>query len=333
MVSETSTRSTGLDRLTLGAAAVAILLGGGNAIGIRFVVQELEPFWGAALRFGAASLLFLAFVALRRLRLPRGRGLVGVLLYGILAFGGAFALGFWGLVRVEAGTAMVIMSLVPLMTLFLAAAHGLERLNWRGLVGGLAAVAGFLIMFGLDDRSGRSISTAGVLALLGAAIAISEAGVIIKSFPQVHPAVENGLAMGVGTVVLIVLSLLFGETWVLPSQADTRFALLYLVVAGSVIVFGLFLFILSRWTASATSYQFVLVPFVTFPAAAWLLDERLTLPMVFGGLAVIAGVYIGALHPESVREDAQPVQCGPDVMLRPGLFDDLESASVRTGDF
>lgn len=329
---ETSARSTGPDRLTLVAAAVAILLGGGNAIGIRFVVQELDPFWGAALRFGIASVLFLAYVALRRLRLPRGRGLVGVLLYGLLAFGIAFALGFWGLVRVEAGIAMVIMSLVPLITLFLAAAHRLESLSWRGLLGGLAAVVGFLVMFGLDEGSGRSISTAGVVALLVAAVAISEAGVIIKSFPQVHPAVENGLAMGVGTVVLIVLSLSFGETWVLPSEADTNLALLYLVIAGSIVVFSLFIFILSRWTASATSYQFVLTPFVTFPAAAWLLDERLTLPMVVGGLAVVAGVYIGALHPKSLREEALPAQCGPDVMLRTELFEDLEATSLGAGD-
>lgn len=311
-----STSQTTPERLTLLAAAVVIVLGGGNAIGIRFLVRELDPFWGAALRFGAAAAIFLIYVAVRRLQLPRGRALLGVVLYGILAFGGAFAFGFWGLVRVEAGLAMVILSVVPLVTLFLAAAHGLERLSWRGVAGALAAVAGFLIIFLLDDRPGEAISTAGVLAVLAAAVAISEAGVVIKRFPKVNPAVENGLAMAVGTALLIVLSLLAGETWVLPSQAETIAALGYLVLAGSIVVFGLFIYILSRWSASAASYQFVLTPFITLPAAAWLLDERLTISMFLGALAVVAGVYVGALHPKAERDETDTVQCGPDVLVR-----------------
>lgn len=304
------------DQLTLLAALVVIVLGGGNAVGIRFVVRELDPFWGAALRFGTAAALFLAYVWWRRLRLPRGRALFGVVLYGTLAFGAAFALGFWGLVRVEAGLAMVILSLVPLMTLFLAAAHRLEQFSMRGLAGGLAAVGGFLIIFTLDDRGSGSVSVPGVLALVAAALAISEAGVVIKSFPAVNPAVENGLAMTVGTAVLLALSAGFGEAWVLPTETATTVALGYLTVAGSVVVFGLFIFILSRWSASAASYQFVLTPFITFPAAAWLLDERLTLPMVLGAAVVLAGVYIGALHRGGAEEPPIPAQCGPDVMIR-----------------
>lgn len=314
------------DRLTLAAAAVVIVLGGGNAVGIRFVVRELDPFWGAAIRFGVAATIFLLYVAVRRLALPRGRALMGVGLYGTLAFGGAFALGFWGLVRIEAALAMVILSLVPLITLFLAAAHGLERFTWRGLIGALAAVIGFIVIFGLDDRSENPVSMVGVIAVLGAALAISEAGVIIKSFPKVHPAVENGLAMLIGTVLLLVLSVSFGETWAMPAEPETTAALAYLIVGGSIIVFALFLFILSRWTVSAASYQFVLTPFITFPAAAWLLGERLTLPMLLGAVGVVAGVYIGAIHPTRRKEATIPAQCGPDVMVR----HDLPEAGAET---
>ncbi len=326
MTEEVRTQTSTPDRLTLAAAAVVVVLGGGNAIGIRFVVRELDPFWGAALRFGAAGVLFLVYVALRRLPLPRGRALAGVILYGTLAFGGAFALGFWGLVRVQAGLAMVILSLVPLITLFLAAVHGLERFTFRGLVGELSAVIGFLVIFGLDQGSAEPISMAGVLALVAAAVAISEAGVIIKSFPKVHPALENGLAMLVGTVVLVILSVSFGERWAMPAEPETTAALTYLIVAGSLVVFALFLFILSRWTASAASYQFVLTPFITLPAAAWLLGESLTLPMLLGAVAVVAGVYIGALHPSRPETAVAAAQCGPDVLVR----EDMMGRGVET---
>lgn len=317
MVADASSpKDAGVDRITLLAAATAIVLGGGNAIGIRFLVRELDPFWGASLRFGLAALLFLGFVAVRRISLPRGRALLGVVLYGVLAFGVAFALGFWGLVRVEAGLAMVILSVVPLATLFLAALHGLEKLTWRGVAGALSAVVGFVIIVAFADGSAGEVSIPGVLAVLGAAVAISEAGVVVKRFPKVSPAVENGLAMAVGTVVLVILSTVSGESWIAPTQGETLAALAYLVLAGSIVVFGLFIFILSRWSASAASYQFVLTPFVTLPAAAWLLDEQLTTAMLLGALAVIAGVYVGALHPKARSEDVAAVQCGPDVLLR-----------------
>lgn len=326
-MTETKSEVSAPDRLTFLAAAVVIFLGGGNAVGIRFVVQELDPFWGAAMRFGLAAAIFLAFVAVRRLALPRGRALTGVVLYGVLSFGGAFAFGFWGLVRVEAGLAMLILSLVPLITLFLAAAHGLEALSSRGVFGALAAVAGFGVIFLLDDRDGQTISMAGVAAVFAAAVAISEAGVIVKRFPKVNPAVENGLAMAVGTGVLLVLSLISGEVWAIPRQGDTVAAMAYLILGGSVVVFALFIFILSRWTASAASYQFVLTPFITLPVAAWLLGERLSATMLVGAVVVVAGVYAAALHPTRPKEATIPAQCGPDVMIRQ---DDAELAVEPT---
>lgn len=316
MTASTRPATSAPDRLTLLAAAVAIALGGGNAVGIRIVVQELDPFWAASIRFGAAATIFLLYTAARRLALPRGRALTGVVLYGMLAFGVAFALGFWGLVRVEAGLAMLILSLVPLLTLFLAAAHGLEPFSVRSLVGALGAVAGFAVIFIFDDGGARQFSVAGVVAILVAGIAISEAGVVVKAFPKVNPAVENGLAMAVGTIVLLVISAFFGESWVAPGDGETIAAMAYLVVAGSVVVFGLFVIILSRWTATAASYQFVLAPFVTLPVAAWLLSERLSAAMLVGAVIVAAGVYVAALHPHRTKEALAPIQCGPDVMVR-----------------
>ena len=57
------------------AVVAAFLAGsvfaGGNAVGIRFSNRELEPLWGAALRFLLAALAFAALMAWLRLRPPR----------------------------------------------------------------------------------------------------------------------------------------------------------------------------------------------------------------------------------------------------------------------
>jgi drug/metabolite transporter (DMT)-like permease len=93
----------------------------------------------------------------------------------------------------------------------------------------------------------------------------------------------------------LALSLIAGERWALPSEPDTVLAIAYLVVLGSVGLFVLVLLVVRRWTASVTSYVFVLFPVVTMIVEAWLLDEPLTLRGISGALVVMAAVWFGAL--------------------------------------
>ncbi|MFI5255511.1 MAG: hypothetical protein ACHQ15_08650, partial [Candidatus Limnocylindrales bacterium] len=77
-----------------------------------------------------------------------------------------------------------------------------------------------------------------------------------------------------------------------------------LVLPGSVVVFTLVLRILSVWSASTASYQFLLTPLVTLLVAAALVGELPTPAFVLGGAVVLLGVYIGAF---SRRRAAAPV--------------------------
>lgn len=68
------------ERVVLAAFLAQATLAGGNAVGIRFSNRELEPLWGAALRFVLAAGLLLALMAALRLAVPRGRALAGSML-------------------------------------------------------------------------------------------------------------------------------------------------------------------------------------------------------------------------------------------------------------
>ncbi|HYN63329.1 MAG TPA: EamA family transporter [Candidatus Limnocylindrales bacterium] len=70
--------------------------------------------------------------------------------------------------------------------------------------------------------------------------------------------------------------------------------MLFLVVLGSVAVFWLYLFILGRWTASAVSIEFLLIPIATVVYSAILTGEAITPALLIGGAVILAGVYIGA---------------------------------------
>lgn len=82
------------DQRAEAALVLGGLLAGGNAVGVRFTNRELEPLFGAGLRFlVAAGLLGLVVVA-RRLPWPHGQALVGGVVFGLLNFAGAFGWTF-----------------------------------------------------------------------------------------------------------------------------------------------------------------------------------------------------------------------------------------------
>ena len=279
------------DRLTLTAFAVVVIVAGLNFVAVRFSNRELPPFEGAALRFGAAAILFFTYTRIRRIRLPRGRALIGAALFGLLGFFGAYAFLYWGLVSAPAGMGSVTLALVPVVTPLLATAHGLERLRARTLLGGALAAIGIAIV--LRDQLAGTVPLASVIALLLAAASAAESGVVVKYFPRSHPAAANAVAMGIGTVALIGTSLIAGERWVAPSQPATLIAYGYIVVS-TIVLFALVLYILGRWTASAASLQFPIAPLVTVVAASLLAGEPIALPFVAGAVVVLVGVLIAS---------------------------------------
>lgn len=281
------------DRLTLAGFGAAVLMAGSNLVVVRLSNRGLPPFFGAGIRFLLASLLLFGWVFARRIPLPTRQELPGTVLFGLLGFAGFFAFTYWALVYLPAGIAGTIGASVPLLTVFLAAAHGLERVTVRGLAGSAIAIAGIAVMLGTPSAAGVAIGPA--LAIVAASACAAEGAVVVKKLPTGPPVPTNAVAMLVGSVILLVLSALYGERWSLPADASTWGALAYLVIVGSVAFFLVFLWTIRRWTASGMSFMFVLMPVVATALGLVVLDEPITAAGMAGGLLVLAGVYVGAL--------------------------------------
>jgi len=311
-------------RATLLAFAAIVVLGGINGTAIRVGNAELGPFWGATLRFGIAAVVLFAIVRARRLPLPRGRALLGSALYGFLSFGITFALINWALVDTPAGLAQVILALVPLLTLLLAVIQGAEGFRIQSAAGALVSLAGVALVFG--ERLGGDVPLLSMLAVLLAAVSIAEANVVAKRLPRCHPVANNAVGMGVGALVVLALAFISGEQMAVPARPETLVALGYLALIGSVVVFTLYLFVIERWTASATSYALLLMPLVSVVVAAVVLNEPITPILVLGGVLVLAGVYLGAFAPSigrplpgllPRRPPPATAEAGPPVIITP----------------
>ncbi|MFZ2098062.1 MAG: EamA family transporter [Anaerolineales bacterium] len=280
-------------RSVLVAFGLVVLFTGINAIAVKYSEAEIPPFFGAAIRFAVAAIILFALVLVLRLPLPRGRNFVGAMIFGVLGSGISRALLYIALERLQAGLSMVLLALVPLLTFLLACIHKQETFRWKSLAGSFLAVGGIGVIVG--GQLSTNLPVLPVLAVVGAAVCFAEATVVIKAFPQSHPITTNAIALSTGSVFLFILSALTRETPTLPSLATTWEALIYLILLGSVATFVLTVYVIKNWTASASSYQFVLFPIITIVLGAWLAHETMSKIVVIGGILVLAGVYIGGI--------------------------------------
>ena len=292
------------DGLTLTVFVMAVTLGGGNFIAVRFSNSELDPFWGAGLRFGLAALLFVGTSLALRLSWPRGKLLARTMFYGALGFAAFYALMYWALLQVTAGVATIVLAIVPLITVLLAAAHGLEHLTIRSGVGALLALTGIVWM--VVGPQPVDLPLGALVAMLSAALCVGESIIVGKKLSANHPAMINAVGMSTGAVLLLALSAVAGESWVIPRRAEALWAIAYLVTLGSAGLFVLILVIIRRWTATATSYLFVLFPVATLALGALLANEPVTLQAVVGAAIVMVGVWFGALSPGARRIAVPP---------------------------
>ena len=289
------------DRLVLAAFIVFVVFAGANAIGVRFVLREMGPFWSAAIRFAIAGLLLFLYMVATRRPVPRGGRLTGTVLFGVFAFGLAYTFLYQALKDAPAGTTMLMLAIVPLLTVLLAAVQGIERLRPLALAGAALAAVGIVIV-GASQIS-LNVPLAALALLLAAATCQAESGIVAKRFPPGDPVAANAIGMLLGAAILVVVAVVTGEGVVVPTRPETWIAMAYLIVPGSVAVFILVLYVLARWTVSATSYSFLLMPLVAIGFGGLLLNEPIQASFVAGGAIVLAGVYIGAVYRPRARAD------------------------------
>ena len=281
-------------RPVLIAFVAFVVLAGSNAAAVKVVLGEVPPLWSAALRFVAAGALLLVVMLAQHRPVPRGDHLRGTLIYGVIAFAIVYFFLYLAIGDTGSGVTMTVLSIVPLLTVLLSAVHGIERPRLLGVVGALVAAAG-VVLIAIDEIS-LNVPLTAIGLLLAGAFFQAEQVVIVKRLPPGDPVAANAIGMLLGGALLVLASLVTGESLVLPTQSDTLVAMAYLIGPGSIGVFMLALYILARWTASATSYAFLLFPLVAIVLGVVLFDEPFQPVFLLGGAVVLLGVYIGAIY-------------------------------------
>ncbi|MEO5794413.1 MAG: drug/metabolite exporter YedA [Rhodoferax sp.] len=254
-MSHTTSLSTRPNALLLPALLACYLIWGSTYLAIHWALPSFPPFFQMGTRFLAAGGLLMAWLLARGQAMPSGLQWRNALVIGVLMLGGGMGLTAQASVHIGSGLIATFIAVVPMLTCGWGLLFGQRptRLELLGMATGLVGV-GLLVQ-------GASFAAApiGLLCITGATLTWSLGSVLSTTrLPLAPGPVGFASEMLCGGAALLLVSLALGEQPNWPPTAAATAAWVYLVLAGSLVAFSAYLYLLAHAApALATSYAFV----------------------------------------------------------------------------
>jgi drug/metabolite transporter (DMT)-like permease len=285
--------------------ATIYLVWGSTYLGIRVAVETLPPFLMSGVRFLVAGGLIAGWIAFTRGFRPTRRQWFDNAIIGALLLLGGNGMVSWAEQKIPSGIATLVVSLGPLFIVLLdwaVLAFGRDKtMGTRPpaatFVGVGLGITGLVVLVGPQLGEGvNHLDPWRVGGLVLACLSWS-AGSLYTRYARTPAEPYTGAAMQMltGSVWLLIVSLLRGEPQHFDFAAVSGRSLLawaYLVVAGSLVGFTTFVWLMKHSTPSRVSTYAYVNPIVAV-FLGWLLLQETVSPRIFVASAIIiAGVAI-----------------------------------------
>ena len=283
---------------TLLAFAVIYFVWGSTYLAIRVGVREVPPFLLAAMRFLVAGVVLYGWMIAQGEPSPSARQWRSVSLLAILIFVIDYGLVFWSEQRVASGIAAVMMATIPaFMALSEIIFLRTQKLTVRLALALLIGIGGVEVLMSRSLNLGDApIDRVGAVALIIASMSWSVASVLTRKLPLPPSKVmSSGAQMLAGGVFLALTAAALGEFRNFHPSAVSRGAwlsLLYLIVAGSIIGFTAYVWLLHHESPTKVGTYAYVNPVVAVLVGYFLGGEALGLRTILGTLLVLISVVV-----------------------------------------
>lgn len=277
--------------LVVACLASVYLVWGTTYFALKVGIREVAPFFLIGTRFVVAGGLLLAFLWVRRAPMPTlkqwGNSAILGLLLLVVGLGSVTTAEQW----VSSGAAVALIATMPLMMAIWSGLFGRwpRASEWATILLGL--VGTLVMILGQDFR----VSPIGTGLILMACASWSFGSVLGNHVDVPRGAMGFASEMLAGGMLCLVVSLFKGEPWSLPHTAEVWSAWVYLVVAGSLIAFSAYRYLVEAVSPTlAATYAYVNPPVALF-VGWWLGDESFSKNVFIGLPIVLASVGLLAL--------------------------------------
>ena len=303
------------------AFAVIYFVWGSTFLAIRIGVREVPPFLLAGMRFLLAGLILYAWMRASGNRSPALREWGAACLLAVLIFVFDYGLLFWAERRVPSGIAAVLLATIPVfMTISEILILRTQHLSVRLAIALLAGLGGVAVLVSRSVSFGQApIDAAGASALIVAAISWSVAAALTRKLPlPPAKAMSSAVQMLAGGVLLMLAAGLLGEFRGFHIHAVSRqawFALAYLIVAGSIVAFTAYVWLIHHESPTRVGTYAYVNPVVAVLVGYFLGGEGIGPRTIVGTILVLVGVVVmttaPAKKPETGAWAGEPQEAEP----------------------
>ncbi|EKO3487165.1 DMT family transporter [Vibrio fluvialis] len=289
-----------------------VLIWGGNAIVNKIASTTIEPSAMSFYRWFLAMLLLTPFclpsvIRQRHIIKPYLAKLAFLALLGMVL---NQSLGYYAGLTTTASNMSLISSLVPLMSVFISVPLLNKRISGLSIVGGVISLSGLTFMLGQGDVLfflNQDVTQGDGLMVL-AALVYALYCVLLKRWKMPLSNWTLIYLQGVCAVVMLVPLWLTSEH-ILPTDGSLPL-IAYAGIAASLLAPWMWVKAIDAIGADSTAMFMNLLPVVSVTLAAWLLDERIHVYHLIGGLMVISGVILSQMKSRRVRV-MEPIEKAP----------------------
>jgi len=295
------------------AFAIIYVVWGSTYLAIRVGVHEFPPFLMAGLRFTTAGVFMFIGMGVTGTSFPTLREWGGATVLGTLMFLIDYACLFWAEQRVPSGIAAVILAMIPVcITLLEIIFLRTQRLTFTLSLALLIGIIGVSVLMNPSGSLGEAaLDRRGAVALLVSCCGWSIGTIVSKRVTlPASKAMSAAAQMLSGGVQLLLLAAIAGEFASFHAHnisGKAWFSLVYLIVAGSIVAFTAYVWLLHYESPTKVGTYAYVNPVVAVILGGLLGGEVIGKRTVLGTSLILASV-IGITTTKAKL--AQPVGAG-----------------------
>ena len=293
---------------------ITSIVWGTTWVASKIGVAEIPALQMASIRQFLGGICFVLFFMLyKKLSFPTLQQFGWLLIMAIVMFVLANGLSTWSLNFIPTGLSALVGALYPLSVVIIEMVFFKNRdMTWLTFAGLMLGIAGIGIVF-YENAFHNQLPgfLFGVILSLIAMLAWSVGTIIIaRGKIKLNPYYAIGWQMLISSVILFFVAEITQPTIAIKNISTTVWEVItYLVLAGSLLSFVAFIYSMKKLPAAIASLYAYINPLVAMVTASIVLNEKLTMNILWGALVTLVGVF---LVNYSIRRNRENVIAEPE---------------------
>ncbi|OUX20680.1 MAG: hypothetical protein CBE10_02185 [bacterium TMED250] len=275
--------------------ALMCILWGFTWMYLKISLEDMPIFKGLSIRFICAGVIFWIAYFINREKVRLSKDLKRVYaLFTLFNFSLCYYLTYWGTKFVFSNLGAILWSLLPLCVAFMAHFYlPDDKLTKRKSAGMIIGLMGTILLFYNKDMLGQGQTSIGLLAIL--------LSVVLAAWPNVNLKMQknkinsyhlNAVGMTISGLIFLVFAMIFENQINIPLDGKNIFAIFFLTVPGTVVTWGIYIWLFNHLPVTQISYTAFYPPIIATFVGWVFLDEALPFLAILGSTFIILGGYL-----------------------------------------